>query len=177
MAYRERIFSLTLLIIFSGCLRQLDFNASMFLQTQGCVELLVPTQDFLRAAFNPFSAHPVLVLGIVRIPLHLVSLNFMRYVSCHLSSLSRSLWIACPSSYMFSTWLGVIGKLYKGAFNSTVHVTHTDIKQCGHNINSGGIIPFLLRAKVTLSFLNLCYFSIRIYYIFPKCNLKQLRQY
>jgi len=63
--------------------------------------------------------------------LHLALLNSMRFAQAHLSSLSRSLWMASiPSSVVDCTkQLGVGGRLAEGALNSTVHVADKDVQQ------------------------------------------------
>ena len=61
--------------------------------------------------------------------LHLALLNFMRLAWAHLSSLSRSLWIASlPSSMSTTTQLGVICKLVESTLNPIVHAAYKDVK-------------------------------------------------
>ncbi|GAB0187531.1 neurexin-1 [Grus japonensis] len=56
-----------------------------------------------------------------------------QFTRAHLSSLSRSLWMASiPSSVStnHNTQLGVVGKLAEGALDPTVHVADKDVEQC-----------------------------------------------
>ncbi|XP_075025338.1 NAD-dependent protein deacetylase sirtuin-7 isoform X2 [Calonectris borealis] len=72
---------------FLGCKRTLPGHAELVINQH-------PQVLLLRAALNPFSTQPVIVLGPMCRTLHLASLNFMRFARAHLSSLSRSLWTA-----------------------------------------------------------------------------------
>ena len=88
--------------------RRMKYSTT-FLSQSSPAELLINQCSqvlLLRGALHLFSAQPRFVLGVARPmyrTLHLTFLNFMRFTWAHLSSLSRSLWMASlPCSILFT---------------------------------------------------------------------------
>ncbi|GAB0196099.1 cAMP-dependent protein kinase inhibitor alpha [Grus japonensis] len=114
-------------VAFLGCKRTLPAH----------VELLInqyPQVPLLKAALNPFSAQPVVVLGIALTHVQDLALGLVELHEVHMGPLLQPVKVpldGIPSLQQVnrSTQLEVVGKLAEGALDPTVHVSNRDVKQ------------------------------------------------
>jgi len=114
----------------------------------GHVELLVnqnPQVLLGRAALHPFSAQPVLVLGIAPTQVQNFALGLVQLHEIHTGPPLKPLRVpldGIPSLQCvdFNTQLRVIGKLAEGALYPTVHVPSKDVKQRWSHSKSSNFI-------------------------------------
>ena len=88
-----------------------------------------PQVILFRAALNPFSIQPVLVLGIA-----LVQTQDLEPHEVHTGPALKPVKVPLDGIPSFlvdrTTQLGVIGKSDEGAVNFTVHITNKDVNYC-----------------------------------------------
>ncbi|GAB0206720.1 mitochondrial enolase superfamily member 1 [Grus japonensis] len=102
------------------------------------VELLInqyPQVLLLRAAFNPFSTQPIVVLG--NAPTHVqdLALGLVELHAVHTGSPLQPVKVPLDGipplqGVDHTTQLGVVGNLAEGALDPTVHLPDKDVEQC-----------------------------------------------
>ncbi|GAB0186614.1 mitochondrial enolase superfamily member 1 [Grus japonensis] len=112
---------------FLGCKRTLPAHVELFINQH-------PQVLLLRAAFNPFLAQPVVVLGIALTHMQDLALGLVELHEFRMGPPLQPVKVpldGIPSLQRVNhtTQLGVIGKLAEGALDPTVHVTDKDVKQ------------------------------------------------